>query len=142
MINKELIRGRLQKLERYTEILKGFQNISLKEFKDDPSKYGSVAHFFQIAIECCIDIGNHIISRKSFRRPEGYKDVFTILGEEGIVPLDFVEDLRDLAGFRNRLVHLYWDVDLDIVYDKLQNRLGDFEKFASYIAKMLIAEER
>ena len=142
MINQDLIKGRLQKLEGYIEILKGFQNTSSKEFKDDPSKYGSVLYFFQIAIECCIDIGNHIISRKSFRRPEGYKDVFAVLGEEGTIPADFVGNLKDLAEFRNRLVHLYWDVDLDIVYEKLHTRLEDFDKFASHIAKMLIAEER
>jgi uncharacterized protein YutE (UPF0331/DUF86 family) len=38
-----------------------------------------------------------------------------------------------MARFRNRIVHLYWDVDLDLVYDYLTQRLGDFERYVSHV---------
>ncbi len=41
------------------------------------------------------------------------------------------ESLSDLAGFRNILVHIYWKLDIDEIYNILQNDLEplkDFEK--------------
>ncbi len=37
-----------------------------------------------------------------------------------------------MARFRNRLVHLYWDVESEAVYEILQTRLDDFEQFKGY----------
>ena len=38
-----------------------------------------------------------------------------------------------MAGFRNVLVHGYDDVELPIVRDILENRLGDLERFVELI---------
>lgn len=45
--------------------------------------------------------------------------------------------MRQMARFRNRIVHLYWDVDLDLVYTYLTQRLGDFEQYLSQIEAYL-----
>lgn len=121
----------------YVEILKKMQGVPLKELKSEPIKYAGIKYYFQISIECCIDIEAHLISRLGLRRFEGYKELFTILGEADIIPNDFVPTLREMAGFRNMLVHLYWEVDVDKVYEILNKNLQDFEKFAAYIAKFL-----
>ena len=41
--------------------------------------------------------------------------------------------LRQMVGFRNRVVHLYWDVDDATVYRIVQENLGDFETYVGYI---------
>lgn len=38
-----------------------------------------------------------------------------MLNEEGIFPDDFTMTLQDMAGLRNRLVHLYWEVDDEMI---------------------------
>ncbi|MDN5277409.1 MAG: hypothetical protein PWR01_1374, partial [Clostridiales bacterium] len=48
---------------------------------------------------------------------------------------------QKMARFRNRLVHLYWDVDAQMIYDIIQNRLGDFEKFAQIVLEEMEREE-
>ena len=45
-----------------------------------------------------------------------------------------------MAQFRNRLVHLYWDVDEEAIYDILQKDLGDFELFIRYILEYMESE--
>jgi len=52
-------------------------------------------------------MGNHIISQNGFHAPEDYADTFTVLGEYGVVGKKFVNELRNMARFRNRLVHIY-----------------------------------
>jgi uncharacterized protein YutE (UPF0331/DUF86 family) len=43
------------------------------------------------------------------------------------------QDKRRMVSFRNRVVHLYWDVDESVVYDILHNHLSDFDTFVRYI---------
>lgn len=141
MIDPKVIDSRLLKLKEYVKYLREASSLSLDEFKDDPRNYGSVERFLQVAIECCIDIGNHIISRLGLKRPDEYRDVFVILGDAGVIPADFAQELVPMASFRNRLVHLYWTVDKDEVYRILQTRLGDFDKFAEHIVKFVRRQE-
>jgi uncharacterized protein YutE (UPF0331/DUF86 family) len=42
-----------------------------------------------------------------------------------------------MAGFRNVVVHLYQDVDLAIVRDAVENRLGDLLEFVTAIRARL-----
>lgn len=106
-------------------------------FINDPDKTGSAKYNFIIAIEAAIDMSNHIISRNGYRAPEDYADAFVVLGENGAFAKSFVIDLKEMAKFRNRLVHIYWEIDENQIYDILQNRLGDFKKFVDRFAKFL-----
>ncbi|MEK7278562.1 MAG: DUF86 domain-containing protein [Chloroflexota bacterium] len=45
--------------------------------------------------------------------------------------------LRQMVSFRNRVVHLYWNVDDAIVYDIVQHNLGDFKIFAGHILRFV-----
>ena len=80
---------------------------------------------------------NHIIARNGYRVPEDYGDTFRVMGEVGALDTDFSDDLRNMAKFRNRLVHLYWEVDDQQLYEILQNRLVDFKKFLDSLASFL-----
>jgi len=40
-----------------------------------------------MAVECCLDIGSHIISSEKLREPESNKDIFD------------VKDLKQFAGY-------------------------------------------
>jgi uncharacterized protein YutE (UPF0331/DUF86 family) len=42
-----------------------------------------------------------------------------------------------MVRMRNRLVHLYWEVDADILHDTLQHNLGDFDQFKVSILDFL-----
>ncbi len=42
-----------------------------------------------------------------------------------------------MIGFRNVLVHDYLDVDRGLVYEVMQQRLGDFEALRRVFAEML-----
>jgi len=118
---------------RLTDIAKLPQD----EFLNDPDKIGSTKYHCIVAIESSIDMCNHIISRNGYRVPEDYGDTFRVMGEVGALDTDFSDDLRNMAKFRNRLVHLYWEVDDQQLYEILQNRLVDFKKFLDSLASFL-----
>jgi uncharacterized protein YutE (UPF0331/DUF86 family) len=108
-----------------------------KKFLSDPDKIGSAKYHFIVAIESCIDMCNHIISRNGYRVPEDYGDTFKVMSEEGAFDTEFAVELVKMAKFRNRLVHLYWEIDDKMIYKILEGCLGDFNTFLNSIADFL-----
>jgi predicted nucleotidyltransferase len=51
--------------------------------------------------------------------------------------VDFLPISRKMVGFRNRLVHLYWHVDDEVLLEVLHHNLGDFTMFARHISTFL-----
>jgi uncharacterized protein YutE (UPF0331/DUF86 family) len=130
----EEIFSKLELLREYIEILKGYQDYSIDDIDQDHTLRGAVERYLEVSLECMIDIGEMIISRQSLKKPESYKEIFTILGDNGILPQDFSRKISPAAGFRNVLVHMYAHIDMERVYFYLQNHLDDLEQFAHYIA--------
>ena len=91
----------------------------------------------QTAIESCLHIGNHLIARLGLRPPQDYGDVFRILRDAYILPSECAEAMVDMARFRNLLVHLYWQLDYERIYDSLPGRCASLEAFASHIGRWL-----
>lgn len=117
--------------------LEQLSKLSYASFANDPDKLGSAKYHFIVAIEAAIDICNHLIAKNNLRVPEDYADTFRVMGEAGIFEPKFINSLINMAKFRNRLVHLYWDVDDKILYKILQENLGDLNKYLRSIAKVL-----
>lgn len=140
MLDLEIINSRLKKLEKCVQKLKLAAAVNKEKFLADEDLQDRVERNFHIAIECCLDIGNHIIAASGFRAPKNYGDVFKVLGEEKILPKEFSETLGELAGFRNILVHDYLEIDLDKVYENLQE-LEDFDRFAKHTSEFLEKEK-
>ncbi|MBW1728610.1 MAG: DUF86 domain-containing protein [Deltaproteobacteria bacterium] len=56
-----------------------------------------------------------------------------VIQEQGIISSDLGDRLRQMAKFRNRLVHLYGEIDNTYVYKYLQDDIKDTEEFKSII---------
>ncbi|MCF8063573.1 MAG: DUF86 domain-containing protein, partial [Deltaproteobacteria bacterium] len=68
-------------LRNSTERLRRLSELDQTAFTRDPDKTGSAKYHFIVAIEACIDICNHVISRNGYRAPEDYADTFAVMGE-------------------------------------------------------------
>ncbi|MBI3333008.1 MAG: DUF86 domain-containing protein [Candidatus Omnitrophica bacterium] len=137
MVNPEVVASRLAKLREYLGYLRILKRYSYREFASDPFVRGSVERYLHLAIECCLDLGNHLIADRGLRRAQDYKEVFLILGEAKLLPQAFAKRIAPMGGFRNILVHDYLKVDPRKIYEALQDRLPDFEQFARRMAKFL-----
>lgn len=125
----------LSNLRRYVGVLEGLATDPKGTFLAHPDRIGNAKYHFVIAIECCIDIANHIIASENFRFPKDNADSFAVLIEARILPDTLRDSLRDMARFRNRLVHMYWEVDDERVYEYLRTALGDMHSFARAVAE-------
>jgi uncharacterized protein YutE (UPF0331/DUF86 family) len=142
VVRPDKIEGILENLRGYVRKLNHLASLARKDFLSDFTKIESAKHLFQVSVECCIDVSNHIIASERFRAPKTYAEAFEILAEQGILAKEFLATLRQMVQFRNRLVHLYWEVDVEVIYDILQRNLEDFETFTKQILKYLSAHEQ
>ena len=134
MVDKPKLDQMLSNLRRYVAVLRGLAAAPRAAFLSNPDKIGNAKYHFVIAIECCIDIANHVIASENYRFPKDNADSFIVLGEHGVLDRTFADSLGLMARFRNRLVHVYWDVEDRQVSEYLQQSLADFERFAREIA--------
>jgi uncharacterized protein YutE (UPF0331/DUF86 family) len=133
MVNPAKLEGLVRTLREYTTHLRNLGHLGKKAVLSDPYKRGAARYYLQIAIECCIDIGNHLIASEQFRPPATHRETFQILNEVGLIPDDLVPTLQQMASMRNRLVHLYSDVDDEIVFEAVLSAPADCERFVKLV---------
>lgn len=133
MVSFEKVIQKFQQLDESLRLLKKISDTPKEIFIKDKIIIGSAKYYLQISIECCLDVANHVIASEKFRAPRDYSDAFMIIQEEGLVSSDLGNRLRQMAKFRNRLVHLYGEIDDAYVYEYIKGELGDIEQFKSII---------
>lgn len=136
-INPERLEKLISSMRESVRLLNDIKKMPESEYKKDVHRQSSAKYNFIAAIEAAIDIGNHLISKHGFRAPNDYADTFRVLADSGVIEKDFASELEKMSRFRNRLVHIYWDVDVSEVWRILQSRLDDFEKYCSQVGDYL-----
>lgn len=131
------ILSHLRELSESLEDWRRYQDISLEELRIDRDKRNMVLHSLLISTQSAIDIATYIIAEKGLRKPSTYRETFEILEEQRIIPEDLANDLSDLAGFRNVLVHIYWELDMDVIHGILLNDLRVLMEFKKIVKELL-----
>lgn len=96
-----------------------------------------VCHAMLLSIQASVDIATGIAVMKTPRRPDTYRETFLLLGKSGIIPKDLAQHMSRLAGFRNIIVHEYSTLDIDRVYQVLQNDLPVMTAFMNFIKEFI-----
>lgn len=132
MVEEKVVIEKLKELNKYLKQLRKYEGVSKNDLAEDIDKLWTVERGLQLSIQIILDIGSHILAEKGIMIDK-YSDVFIELAKLDIIPEDFSNKIKGMAGFRNVLVHEYADVDVDVVTKVLNNSLDDFEQFAKYI---------
>ncbi len=135
MVDKPTLDGLLSNLHTYLAVLRGLAAVPKDAFFSNSDKIGNAKYHFVIAVECAIDVANHVIASENYRFPKDNADSFRVLAEEAVVAEPLADRLRAMARFRNRLVHLYADVSDQRVHEYLQESLDDIAAFADAIVR-------
>ena len=133
MVSKEKIFQKFSLLDEYLNILKDIASKPVNTFIKDKILLGSAKYYLQVSIECCLDVANHIIASERFRVPRDYADSFKVIEEEGLVSGKLGKRLQQMAKFRNRLVHLYGDIDDENVHTYINKDVKDLVEFKSIV---------
>jgi uncharacterized protein YutE (UPF0331/DUF86 family) len=140
MVDKSLVLRKLSDLsDLYRQMLE-YRGITTRRYAADWKSQRIVERTLQMMVEICLDVANHIISDKGYRRPVGYADHFTVLRENKILSARLTARMMQMAKFRNLIVHNYDKIDAEIVVGILKKSLTDFDSFKKAVVKFLEAE--
>jgi uncharacterized protein YutE (UPF0331/DUF86 family) len=136
-VDTEKIANKFLHLDEYQKLLRQIGSTSKEAFIEDKILIGSAKYYLQVSIEVCLDVAGHIIASERHRAPKDYADSFSVLNEAGIISSEQCKKLRKMAKFRNRLVHLYSEIDDEYIYDIIQRNLDDFNNFKKSVVQKL-----
>lgn len=134
MIDVGFIKGKIEKIDSYSNEINVVFEFSLKEIKDDFMKYRTLERETQLIADEMVDINNHFIRRLELPVPDSFQSTFIILAKNNILPFDFAEKLAPIVGLRNRLVHRYEEINIDLFLTALQKEKDDFKEYIKLIS--------
>lgn len=132
-VNRDKLQQKSATIRRALGQLKSVSTLSAAQFLANEEKIAASKYHLIIAAEGAIDICNHLVARMAGRAPFSYADCFRILAEERLLEPDLAEKLIKMAKFRNRLIHLYDQIDDAQLYQIICHSLGDIEQFLLYV---------
>ena len=100
-------------------------------------KKRSCERLLQLCIECSIDICKLFVSGLQLGLPYEENDLFDKMQKSKLLSKEMVSLLKEMRAFRNILIHEYAPVDDELVFEKAQTRLHDFENFKNEIITVL-----
>lgn len=137
MNSLKVIENKISSVRKYLKILQRYKKYTQKEIEADIDIKGAVERYLYLAIQSTIDLAEATIAYKNFRKPSTMTEGFYILNEEGFLSNKLTGKLAKMVGFRNVIAHDYENLDYEIVFDVLQNKLKDIETFLKESSKKL-----
>ena len=133
MISSDVINSMVDLIEENLRLIDEIKSMGYESFSGSLRDIQAAKHSLQECIEACLDIGNHIIAEKGFRRADDYKDIYMVLEEEGVIEPDLSSKLQEMAQFRNLLVHRYGKIDTRRVFVIMSKDMGDIREFVKTV---------
>jgi len=133
----EKLAFQMRQISKYLGRLKEVAKTSLEDYLNNSILQSASERYLQLCIESCINVGNRLISMlqvdQQFAAPKTYADVFREL-EKHRITQDLEPAMIEITRFRNRLVHVYWDISPEVVYTIIHDNLGDINRYLKQIA--------
>lgn len=142
-LQRSAIEPRIDGIQRDLIILQEYAAQPFEVFEKNALGIDQVLLRLRYALEGVFHVGAHILSRIPGGRFTEYKEIARKLGEYAIVPDEFAEaKLVPMAGYRNRLTHLYAQISPKELHAILNTNLSDIEEYLGYIKKVLSKPEK
>lgn len=140
LVDADRAEARVQRLEGLIERLDEVRQAGEDAYLANEEQRAATERWLQVAVQICIDLGTQLVSEQSARPPSDYADVFTILGQKGVIPTELAQRLAEAAKQRNLIVHLYLEIDDRAVFASLAH-LDDLREFGSTVERLTHSED-
>lgn len=138
MVDKNIIAGRIEQIDKHLERFSSYSKLSYEDFLKDINVQDIVEYnLFQI-VNHIIDIIQHIVIDEDYGLPQTAYEAAQILFGKEILDKDAMELLKKMIGFRNVVGHDYINLDKEVVYFILTEGKQDIQKILSKITEKFL----
>lgn len=126
-MNLTLYQQQSEKLAKFNGYLLDEAALRLKQSNSFTSmEEMGILHSLQVIIENAIGKAKHILKMKNYSVPVSAYDSFELLELNQLILKKDLEIWRKIIGLRNSIVHEYMEVNMDIVFDVVEQHYYQF----------------
>ncbi len=122
------------------KMIEGIQTLPLESYESflsDDKNVASAESYLRRGLEALMDLGRHILAKGFGKAVAEYKEIPRELHKKGVLNEAEAKLMRELAGYRNRMVHFYDKITDDELYHICRDQLGDLERILAAILKWI-----
>jgi len=132
------IKDKIEEIDKYLEELYSFIPNDFNEYENDFKIKAACERYFERIIEAVIDLAFLFVRDKGLKKPEDDEVVFDILHDNDVISKELNERLKNAKGMRNIISHKYSNIDDNIVFESVSERLDkDVMEFIESLTKQL-----
>ena len=115
-ISEKVVTDRLVWIEEMVIGVRALPLTDFDAFVQDPRNVAAAESYLRRSLEALLDIGRHILAKAFGMAISEYKGISQGLREVGVLNVKEAHLLREMAGYRNRLVHFYDEISTEELY--------------------------
>lgn len=136
-IEPAIVLSKLDAMMNYLNNLKRFESVTLEEYLADDDKQLIVERLLQLIIQVAIDVNRYLLKQLGIEPPESNYASFIEVGRQSIVTTELAEILAASGSLRNRLVHLYEQIDPVQVHAAIPRALQHYPVYQRQVTEYL-----
>jgi uncharacterized protein YutE (UPF0331/DUF86 family) len=126
-VNLKIVSQRSAWIKEMIEALQDLPVQNRKKFLSNKHNIAAAESYLRRALEALFDIGRHILARRFGSPVTEYKEIAQGLLERKILRKKEADSLRQMAGYRNRMVHFYHEISPEELQEICALHLDDIE---------------
>lgn len=137
MIDKDVIRSKLNEIDQYLTEIKPILELPEKEILGELRNLRTLERNFQLIVDAVLSINSHLIASRSLTPSEDYQGTFAILAQYKVLPTEFSQRIAPIVGLRNRIVHGYEKIDRRKFINDLKKNHSQFRDYIKLINQLI-----
>lgn len=136
-LRSKIIAARTEWIRRMLAQLRKLPLDDYDTFRSDPRNIAAAESYLRRALEALLDLGRHILA-KGFAQPvTEYREIAAGLASVGVLDEDTARGMREMAGYRNRMVHFYHEIQEEELFQIVSEELDDVDRVLNAILEWL-----
>jgi uncharacterized protein YutE (UPF0331/DUF86 family) len=136
-VRAEIVAEKISYIRNMVEAIRSLPLSSYDGFSADTRNAAAAESYLRRALEALFDLGRHILAKAFASAPAEYKETAEGLIQKGVLSKEDGRLLREMAGYRNRMVHFYHEIGERELYDICRGRLTDIEGISEAFSQWL-----
>ncbi len=136
-ISKKVISDKVDWVNKMLRQVETLPMDSFDIFISDKRNVFTAESCLRRALEALMDLGRHILAKGFGRGVSEYKEIGRNLGELGILSASAEHKFKQLAGYRNRMVHFYHEITDDEMYQICSSEIDDIRELVDDLLEWL-----
>ena len=135
-VDVDLVRNKIDDIKFSIEELK---RLTSKDFIDiDVDERYSIRYNIIVLVESLVSLCMHIAVEAYGKTPSSYRESVRFIAER--LNMGCISDLESIVGLRNLLIHRYWTVDDERVYESVKENFHCVEGLLKRIEETYLGD--